>query len=387
MIATNSPTMGPSISDLISPRRVRVWVAFTLTCVVLLLFVRQRETVAEWSARQQPPSPDSIASLGELELKEARKDVVDWSKFAYLQYVTNSHYLCNSIMLFEQLHQHGSKADRVMMYPAGMFDLEDPEAAAQAKGWKGHDIEMLMKARDDFNVKLVPVSVQHRATADSTWAESFTKLLAFNQTQYSRVLSLDSDAVLLGSLDELFTLPSSPVAMPRAYWLYPDEKKLASHIMLVEPSTDEFQRVLDATNEGGEDEYDMEILNTLYQDSALVIPHRRYALLTQVFRWEDGEHAKYLGNDREEWDPVEVFNEAKYLHFSDWPLPKPWLGVADDLRVKLEPKCRVKDGLESCVERDIWNGIYRDFHERRQRVCGYAIDPPEEVLHGESVLH
>lgn len=29
-----------------------------------------------------------------------------------------------------------------------------------------------------------------------TWAESYTKLLAFNQTQYARVLSLDSDATL-----------------------------------------------------------------------------------------------------------------------------------------------------------------------------------------------
>ena len=31
---------------------------------------------------------------------------------------------------------------------------------------------------------------------DRTWSESFTKLLAFNQTQYSRVLCLDSDATL-----------------------------------------------------------------------------------------------------------------------------------------------------------------------------------------------
>ncbi|KAK4665322.1 hypothetical protein QC763_400920 [Podospora pseudopauciseta] len=376
MIVTKSPTMGPSISDLFSPRRARVWVAFTLTCALLLFLARQRGAAAEWNAGQQPP-PNSVAAPDEQGPKEVREDEVDWSKFAYLQYVTNSHYLCNSVMLFGQLHQHGSKADRVMMYPEGMFNLEVSEAAGRGKGGKRHDIELLNKARDDFNVKLVPVSVQHRATADSTWAESFTKLLAFNQTQYSRVLSLDSDAVLLGSVDELFTLPPSPVAMPRAYWLYPEEKKLASHILLVEPSAEEFERVLDATNKGGEDEYDMEILNTLYQDSAMVIPHRRYALLTQVFRWEDGEHAKYLGSDREEWDPIEVFNEAKYLHFSDWPLPKPWLGAAEDLRQRLEPKCRDKDGVESCVERDIWNGIYRDFHERRQRVCGYSIDPPQ----------
>lgn len=30
-----------------------------------------------------------------------------------------------------------------------------------------------------------------------TWAESYTKLLAFNQTEYDRVLSLDSDSTIL----------------------------------------------------------------------------------------------------------------------------------------------------------------------------------------------
>jgi len=52
-----------------------------------------------------------------------------------------------------------------------------------------------------------------------TWSDSYTKLLAFNQTQYDRVLSLDSDSTVLKPMDELFLLPDCPVAMPRAYWL------------------------------------------------------------------------------------------------------------------------------------------------------------------------
>ncbi len=31
----------------------------------------------------------------------------------------------------------------------------------------------------------------------ATWAKSFTKLLSFNQTQYERLIHLDSDATLL----------------------------------------------------------------------------------------------------------------------------------------------------------------------------------------------
>ena len=169
-------------------------------------------------------------------------------------------------------------------------------------------------------------------------------------------------------MDELFLLPSCPVAMPRAYWLYPDTKILSSQVVLAEPSEHEFARVMARVETAGRDDYDMEILNYLYGDAALVLPHRPYDLLTQVFRWEEGEHAKYLGDESEVWDPIAVFNEARFLHFSDWPVPKPWLETKK-LRGQKQPGCRVRDGVEYCVERDLWNGFYEDFMERR-KVCG-----------------
>ena len=198
-----------------------------------------------------------------------------------------------------------------------------------------------------------------------TWAESFTKLLAFNQTQYSRVLSLDSDSVLLQHMDELFLLPPTPVAMPRAYWLYPETKVLSSQVMLVQPSTAEFERVMARVAEAKGNDYDMEIVNYLYGDSALVLPHRPYDLLSSEFREKPDAHARYLGNEGEEWDPVAVFAEAKFVHFSDWPVPKPWLDISKT-RGDKQPACFEKGGVESCVEREMWNELYDEFRERRK---------------------
>ena len=76
-----------------------------------------------------------------------------------------------------------------------------------------------------------------------TWFDSYTKLLAFNQTQYTRVLNIDSDATVLAPMDELFLLPPCTVAMPRAYWMLPDNF-FSSLIVLVQPSATEFDRVL-----------------------------------------------------------------------------------------------------------------------------------------------
>ncbi|KAM5345885.1 hypothetical protein ACJ41O_011746 [Fusarium nematophilum] len=300
-------------------------------------------------------SDGSEKVIGEQE--DAGDDEVDWSRFAYVQYVTNEDYLCNSVMIFETLYRLGSKADRVMMYPGWMLRPDAQES-------KSHPGRLLIRARDEYNVKLQPIQIQHRDGSDLTWADSFTKLLAFNQTQYDRVLSLDSDGMVLQPMDELFQLPASPVAMPRAYWLFnedPPRKILSSQVMVVQPSEVEFQRVLDKMDSIDPNDYDMEVVNDLYLDSALVLPHRPYDMLTAEFRKTD--HAAYLGSDREEWDPRAVLREAKFVHFSDWPVPKPWI---EDAEARRENRPECGEGEESCAEREIWNKFYTDFSDIRK---------------------
>jgi alpha-N-acetylglucosamine transferase len=209
-----------------------------------------------------------------------------------------------------------------------------------------------------------------------TWADSYTKLLAFNQTQYDRVLSLDSDSTVLQSMDELFLLPPAPVAMPRAYWL--STPYLSSQIVLIQPSTQEFARVHEAiqTAQGGD--FDMEIVNNLYSKDCMVIPHRRYDLITGEFRGQ-GAHESYLGNRYETWDPEVAVKEAKFLHFSDWPVPKPWLEAAEKVMSDNQPKCQqFHNGTEDCRARDLWLGFYEDFRTRRQVTSPLASDVEDQ---------
>lgn len=182
---------------------------------------------------------------------------------------------------------------------------------------------------------------------------------------------MDSDSTILQNLDELFLLPSAPVAMPRAYWLTPQNHILSSQIMLIQPSEKEFRRVQHKIDTAGREDYDMEIVNQLYGNSALIIPHRPYNLITGEFRAKD--HSPYLGNPEEAWDPVAVFNEAKFLHFSDFPVPKPWLSISEHMKTTHQPPCEVReDGSEDCAARDLWNGFYEDFKERK-RVLIYLL--------------
>ena len=302
---------------------------------------------------------------------------VDWSRFAYSQYATDSAYLCNSLMFFESLHRLGSKADRLLMYPSTMT----PEANGTSDG------RLLLKAQQQYGAKLVPITVQHRLGGDckllplfsttyliltntvpATWSDSYTKLLAFNQTQYDRVLALDSDSTLLQHMDELFLLPPATVALPRAYWLKSDPPSFTTALALLQPSKTEFARVARAIASAKDGVFDMEIINALYGHDCMVLPHRRYTLLTGEFRNVDRKgHAAYLGNEDEAWDEDAALREAKFLHFSDWPMPKPWLYAQRATVLDVQPKCvRRPGGEEDCHARELWLGFYSDFRTRRR---------------------
>lgn len=180
------------------------------------------------------------------------------------------------------------------------------------------------------------------------------------------MLNFDSDSTVLQPMDELFLLPRCPVALPRAYWIDPDRHVLSSQLVLLEPSAFEFDRVMHAMRHKAANDFDMEIVNALYADSAMILPHRPYNLLTGEFR--AANHTAYLGNGLEKWEPDAALAEAKFVHFSDWPVPKPWIETPEPLREEKQPRCETGDGMggEDCRARDIWLGLYGDFRRRRQ---------------------
>ncbi|KAM6482823.1 nucleotide-diphospho-sugar transferase [Trichoderma sp. SZMC 28011] len=213
----------------LSSRRSRIILALTFVIITIYIFLSRADDYYH----------QHTATILYKSSKETNE--LDWSRYAYTQYVTSSEYLCISVMLLERLHHLGSRADRVLMYPTKM--LPDPETN---DGGGFHDAELLIKARDEYDVKLMPVEIQHRDTIDDTWANSYTKLLAFNLIQYERVIAIDADVTVLKHMDELFHLPPCPIAMPRAYWLLDDPKArgtLTSHVMVIQPSEREFERI------------------------------------------------------------------------------------------------------------------------------------------------
>lgn len=260
-------------------------------------------------------------------------------------------------MVFESLSRLGSKADRILMYPED-WDL-DIESATD------RDSQLLVKARDEYDVKLTPVEIPK--ADDGSWNGSFTKFMTWAQTSYDRVLHLDSDVTVLKHMDELFLAPRAPVAMMRAHWRLPDVKELTSLFILLEPAELDYQQLMAAARPDlrQKEDYDMEILNRFYGDSAMVLSHRDYGLLSGEFRVDD--HTHYLGSSSTTWDPERVIREASLVHFSDWPLPKPWIMWPHNLIGEVMPKCKLGEfGNDDCRNKKTWMWLYDDFRKRRK---------------------
>jgi len=266
----------------------------------------------------------------------------EWKQFAYVQYATNLPYLCNSVMTFESLHRLGAKADKLLLYDQN-WKVDGSSDRPESR--------LLISLRDDYGVVLKPIEVITQKS-DPTWSESFTKFLAFNQTEYKRVAAIDSDTNILQNIDELFLFPSTFLAMPKMYW-EPKKEFYTSLLLLIEPKAAEYQRLVDMMKEGGNG-FDMDIINKLYKGQIATLPHETYAVLTG--EWRATDHKFFSGN--ETWDPVLAYEKTKILHFSDWPVAKPWLNSSLEVSApNMEP------------ERTIWFKFYGEFKSRRKRLC------------------
>jgi len=143
----------PTTRQILTSKPARTIYAILLSLIALLYLRNSFRTHHIW-ARLTGPScyytdPVTIPS-------EHSGVDIDWSKFAYTQYATNVEYLCNAVMIFETLHRMGSKADRLLLYP-NKYSLDVSLGTVESR--------LLVKARDELNVTLKAIRVQHENMA------------------------------------------------------------------------------------------------------------------------------------------------------------------------------------------------------------------------------
>ncbi|TKX23267.1 acetylglucosaminyltransferase-like protein [Elsinoe australis] len=218
------------------------------------------------------------------------------SPYAYVFYATEDAYACGVLINIDRL-QNGFKTK--------------------------HRIFVLMTRdlsrayRDAFAARNVTVSVQNAPKMPSSSAAYYVnclvKLYAFKMHHIDpslrRVLMIDSDQLILQNLDHLFAdLPEVDLAAPRAYWSDKGKETIiSSTFMLINLSERLWHRVEAATQHIGNDKYDMDIINELLGDTALVLPGK---YVTINSHWETWDLPNWY-HEEEDFSKIEVEEPIK----------------------------------------------------------------------------
>ncbi|KAH6957649.1 alphaN-acetylglucosamine transferase [Ilyonectria sp. MPI-CAGE-AT-0026] len=153
------------------------------------------------------------------------------------------------------------------------------------------------------------------------------KLAAFRMHEIDprlrRVLVLDSDQLILQSLDHLFDYPPADFLAPSAYWI--DDSCLSSTLMLIQPSRELWGLVRRAMANISSQQYDMDLINVLFHDPSVRLPG---SYVTLNSHWEDKnlpswfESKSTLESLASDWDLYSLYLQAHVIHFT--AVGKPW---------------------------------------------------------------
>src|ERR1700712_2504659 len=98
-----------------------------------------------------------------------------------------------------------------MFFPADWDSNERNEAAKKELTPRAR---LLQSAETSYYVKLAPLNtLSDDNPGQSQWMGEYTKLLAFNLTEFDRVLVISPDSTVFRNLDELFLFPRAPAGM------------------------------------------------------------------------------------------------------------------------------------------------------------------------------
>ena len=239
----------------------------------------------------------------------------------------------------------------------------------------------------DYNATVIP----HEPPApfgyfDGYYEDGLLKLISFRLHQYiptiQRALFLDSDQLILQPLDHLFSLPKTDIIAPRAYWTG-DPAAVTSAMMLIQPSDRLWSKVEAAIDHLESYKYDMDIINDLFKNTAMILPGS-YCTLNS--HWELNELPNWWqGMEQQDLVQGTAFSNEQQTIVS----PNDLLG--DQSRGKATQKQMPKDAPhrervhpkpnKSEAEKAIEDSIER----QRLRERGARLKEPLQNLYGNDV--
>lgn len=241
-------------------------------------------------------------------------------------YITSDSYACSALVNIHRLKHNFQTKIRII---ALMSSHVSPEYTS---------------ALEELNTTVIRREAPPLHEGGAAYYDScLLKLLVFQMHELvpsvHRVLALDSDQLILQSLDHVFDLPLVDLAAPRAYWLS-QPAFMSSTFLLVQPNEHSWARVKREMDTVGRDVYDMDLVNKIFNSTALVLPGS-YATLNS--HWEDQNIPDWFRPSRQN----AVSNSAQ---------------PSDNQQVKIGPKGNHTKAQEASIDTGLAELYYEQSH-------------------------
>lgn len=190
------------------------------------------------------------------------------SPYAYVFYATDAEYACSVLVNIDRLNNVFHTENRIIV-------LVKPTISSE-----------YLSRFTAQNATVIPYEPPRLYDNDVPYYTNvLLKLAGFRLHQYvpslKRILILDSDQIILQSLDHVFSLPAVDLAAPRAYWQ--GSPGFTSAFLLVSLSDRLWKRIETAIKNIKDDIFDMDLLNKMFGETAMILPGDYCTLNSQ---WE-----------------------------------------------------------------------------------------------------
>jgi len=200
-----------------------------------------------------------IRSLYLLAVNRIRQQGTD--HLGYVFYATSDIYACSALVNIHRL--------RFLFHTKNSIYLLVTTAVSDA---------YKEKAKERYNVIVIEHAAPPLATGGAPYYHDvLLKLVSFKlhhwAPQLRKIIVLDSDQIILRTLDDIFTQipPGVEVAGAHAYWLT-DKPIVTSAMIVVSPSEPLWERMNSSLANVMPDQYDMDVINSMFQDEIMLLP-------------------------------------------------------------------------------------------------------------------
>lgn len=365
---------------------------FIFTSLLFLSgYVLQQQTVRSLQAAIRPPPPPPSPTLlqSPSSLKKAKafgspdrsqghvtnqqhlqeEPSPDWTTLAYVQLLKSHDDVCNALMLFAELVEQDSPAQRLILYPRVWDD--ESNRVTELDSSIHRSARLLQIAAQRYNVLIFPIdplvnnSHGKKFGARRIWISCTKKVdaaeLAYpttgllSLTRFRRLLFLNGSGLLLQSsvMDRLL---STPTTLPISY--FPDRSHSLSGSaligMIIQPSMQSFHNTINVSNN----------TQPSQETAALKISgiHSGYGMNPYLL-----SRTADLSLQDKGFNVTTYNNQVAYVQLVDRNIPGPQYDIPRNIFLQSRPA-----ELEA---RKIWEELYEMYRIRRMNICGVDLEP------------